>query len=254
MRKRALIALLVVACGEPKQPEPRLPYVRQESAAERRMYKPFVPYYYVNPPQLERFIVVLQNRTGLGPFQPSYPVDGPSLRRAAEAFEAAAKEVFGFTLSLQNPDPAQYDVLFNRHLIDPAVQPYFDGARLRELGDAASDEYAKVLEKLRVPRESLFYYCAGAHWGEWLFRHRGARWQLIAPLRPLQSFADMVSAGDTMCIHPFSQVTSKMTDPEGDALAFAADPTLLRKYKPPYPLIATPADAAEAARSVAAGS
>jgi hypothetical protein len=249
MWRRGLAALLLVACSEPRQSEVPRPYVRHESAAELKLYQPFAEYYRENPPELARFISILQKRTGLAPSLPSYPTDLESIHRAAAAFEAAAQEVFGFPLSLNNGDPKQYDVLFNTHLIDAKVQRYFGGAKLRDMTEKESDEYSKAVEAIRIPREPLFFYCAGAHWGEWLVRHRQATWQLYPPLRPIQAFSDMISASNTMCYHPFAQVTGKMSDPEGDALDFASSPEIVSdRYLPPFPLLATPADAQQAAK------
>jgi tetratricopeptide (TPR) repeat protein len=133
---------------------------------------------------------------------------------------------------------------FADHVVDPAVRHFFlDGRPRPDLSEANQAAYGAAVESLRVPNEPLLYYAMGAFWGDWLVNHRGAKWALEAPLNPLQSFPDMITSSHTACLHPFSQVNKRLSDPEGDNLEFKCSPELVRKYVPPLPLIASLADA-----------
>jgi len=226
------------------------PYVRKEPPEVRAFYKVQAAFYEKTPESISRFVAALERETRLPRNAVEYPVDNSTLARAAAAFSAAARAVYDVTLALERDDATQLDVLFNGHLIDARLRPYFEGASLRNLSESESEKYAALTEKIRVPNEPLFYYCAGAWWGEWLVRHRQGQWTLYAPLRPMQTFPDMITAGGTTCIHPFSQVTTKLSDPEGDALAFAASAATFKRFFPPYPLIASVVDADHAAASL----
>ena len=60
----------------------------------------------------------------------------------------------------------------------------------------------------------------------------------------------MITVGQTICMHPFSQVVKKMSDPEGDQLAFKVSARFAWRYLPPFPLLASLADAEYAAYSL----
>lgn len=228
MRTRSFVALvlLLVACSRPRPAAPaERSYTRTEPAEIRAFYKADAPFYDKTPAELSRFVDVLRRETRLPRHAAEYPVDHATIARAADAFTTAAREVFGAALALDRDDAGQVDAFFDAHLID----------RRARGGD------------IRVPDEPLLLYCAGSWWGEFLVRHRSAQWVLFPPLRPMQSFPDMITASNTACVHPFSQVTTKLSDPEGDSLAFAAKVLGRSRYFEPYPLIASMADAGEAA-------
>jgi tetratricopeptide (TPR) repeat protein len=200
-------------------------YQRQENPAAQAFYELDVPWMDPTPPRLAAVADRLAAIIGLPRQADEYPVELDSVRGAAAALVIVARENLQFELSVDNPDDGQLDRLIEQH-----IAPQTDG---------------------RFPREPLLCYALGAFWGEWLVRHRQACWSLFAPLRPMQSMADMMGSGLTLCSHPFSHVCKKIIDPEGDNLAYkAACIAGMKPYLPPYPLLAAMADTDEAARQV----
>lgn len=238
-----VVVLLLMGKRRPDDGED-LPYVRVEGAEVLALYEPYTPFLAKTPADVAAFVDLLAEQTGL-PYQAEeYPVDEASIQSAAAALAAASAARFGFELSLASPDAAQLDRLINAHLVDPGLRPFLRAHGLREdLTEAEEAACEQAMTELRIPREPLLYYCLGCFWGEWLCRHRQAAWALVAPLRPVQVFPHQVPVGSTVCLHPFSQVVRKLSDPEGDQLASRATPDLVRRYFPPLPLLASVSDA-----------
>jgi tetratricopeptide (TPR) repeat protein len=235
----ALASLVLHSRRKPRTDETE-PYVRRESL---EFYKSYASFLDESPDDLVRFLDGVATRSGLGRTEEIYPTDRESLQRAAEAFAWMARESYGFSLSLEDPDDTQLDRFVDAHLIDERLRPF-----LVQPESDRRQEYEEVYETIHVPNEPLLYYSMGAFWGEWLVKHRGAEWRLYPPLRPLQSFPDMVTASNTLCIHPFSQVTKKLGDPSGDQLAFKAKVSVsMKRQFHPYLLTASLADSEHAA-------
>lgn len=170
-------------------------------------------------PELEPFLERLEKKTGLARQGPEWPSDETGIRRAAAALTDAAMETFGATLNPVPDDRHFFDAFLNKHVIDPAGRPFFDGAQVRESLDEKA--YATLQERgLRLPDAPLLVYCLTAYWGEVLRARLGAVWCLLSPIRPLQKLFDMLQNGPISQCHLFSQVTKKLLDPEGDQLAF----------------------------------
>jgi tetratricopeptide (TPR) repeat protein len=227
-------------------------YVRREDPTVKIFYEPCREFMEETPQDMASFIEFIHGETGLPKSSENYPVDQKRISEAAEAFQSGARRLFGFPLDMESPDSAQLDCFANKHLIDPSLRRYFDGPKLRrDLSEKELEEYEQTAGHARIPREPLLYYAMGAFWGEWLVRHSSAVWALYPPLNPIQSFVDLVSILGTLCMHPFSQVTKKLCDPEGDSLYLIVK-TLLsqRRFFPPYPLLASLADAEHATREL----
>jgi hypothetical protein len=79
------------------------------------------------PPELLPFLARLEAGTGLKRSLRYFPTDRESLKRAAAAFAAAAREVFQAELSLENPQAEQLDRFIDGHLIDERLRPFFKG-------------------------------------------------------------------------------------------------------------------------------
>ena len=201
------------------------PYIRNEDRATRAFYKSYAPFYKQTPDTIAFFVDALHERTALPSSGASFPADIQTLGRTADAFADAARSVFAFSLDVDSADGSQLDRFIDTHLVQP--------------------------QSNRVPNEPLLYYALGCFWGEWLKRHRNAAWALYAPLNPIQSFPDGISTSNTICLQPFSQVNKKLADPEGDCLEYKAGLTTSdRKYLPPYPLLASIADADQAVQDL----
>ncbi|MHB0972565.1 MAG: tetratricopeptide repeat protein [Thermoanaerobaculia bacterium] len=227
------------------------PYGRNEPASFKEFYKPYADYLDASPDHITALVDKLAASTHLPRHDETYPIARETVRATAKAFESAVREQYGVAISVDDADPGQLDRLVNAHLIEPELRPYFDGIVLREnLDDVASEKYAQLVDAHRIPNEPLLYYAMGAFWGEWMVRHRLAQWTLYEPLRPVQAFPDMITAVQTICHQPFSQVVKKMSDPEGDQLAYKAHVGSSQRYIPPYPLLASIADSNEAVRSL----
>jgi tetratricopeptide (TPR) repeat protein len=217
-----------------------------ESEEEKAFYNPPAPLTEELPADVRRFAELLRERSAILRPVAGWSVAASDLREAAEIFAAAAHEVFGVRLSVDDEDPTHFDAFLNRYLIAEELRPLFDGAQVREdFSDADYERFAQLIGKTPIPAEESVYYFAGAYWGEWLVRHRGATWALHAPLRPLQAFPDMITAHQTVALLPFSQVVKKLADPVSDTLASKAH-AFGSEYLPPYPLIASLADSEEA--------
>jgi hypothetical protein len=226
-------------------------YRREEAPAIQAFYKPYADFMEETPSDLRSFVERLAWITGLPREGTEYPTDAQSLRNSANGVVTAAGDVFRFPLDLETDDASQMDRLAEKHLIDAALRPFFGGKGLSDLSEDQTKEYFEATQRLRIPNEPLLYYGMGAFWGEWQVRHRQARWMLYPPLNPLQAFPDMITQGTTICSHPFSQVCKKLTDPEGDNLAFKAQVSSTQKrYLPPYPLLVSLADAEHAVRQL----
>lgn len=224
-------------------------YTREETPEVEAFYTPYSEFMETTPPELDRFVGVLARETGLERNRVSYPISAEMLEAAATAFSTAALQVFGPKLSLESQDSEQLDRFANKHLIDGGLRPFFTGSTMSEgLSEEEEEEFGDLYDSSRIPNEPLLYYSMGAFWGEWLIRHRQAAWRLVAPLRPIQSFPDMVTTANTVCIHPFSQVVKKFSDPAGDQLAFKATASSgMKRQFPPFPLTASISDSDYAA-------
>lgn len=200
-------------------------YVRKEDAETRAFYKSYAPLFKRTPDEIAFFVEALRQRTDLQTTGDSFPVDSKTVRSTAAAFIEAARSVYGFSFNLRSGDPSQLDRFVDAHMIDA--------------------------EGGRVPNEPHLYYAMGCFWGEWLCRHRSSAWALHAPLNPLQSFPDAIGVSNTICMQPFSHATKKLADPEGDNLAYKSDIATSDKRKlPPFPLIASIADADQSVRDL----
>ena len=200
------------------------PYVRQEDGETRAFYNSYAPFLDVTPDEIAFFVDAIHQRTGLPTSGKSFPIEIDAIHSAAAAFIDAARSIYEFAFDLESADAGQLDRCVEAHLIG---------------------------EGEGVPNEPLLYYAMGCFWGDWLVRHRGCAWALYAPLNPIQSFPDALQVSGTACLHPFSQVTKKLADPEGDNLAYKSEVvTADRKVLPPFPLLASLADAERAVRDL----
>ena len=206
-------------------------------------------HYDETPGDLGLLIQRLAEHTGLPRDAAHGPPDADALGKAALAFATAAREVFRFELDLERNDAAQLDRLANAHLIDPRVRDLFDGAEMRY--DAPKDRraaYDALKGRLRLPPDPLFLYGMGAWWGEWLARHAAARWFLDGPVDPCAERPDFAQEGTVLLAFPFAHAAKKLSNPEGDSLAYKAEALVARLLFPPLALAAAP-DAAEAIRA-----
>ncbi|HEU4962375.1 MAG TPA: tetratricopeptide repeat protein [Bacilli bacterium] len=225
-------------------------YVRVESEQVKEFYQPPVPLTAELPTKTRKLIEQLE--AVREKFQPltGWRIEAEALQQAAEVFAQAAHEVYGARLSVEDEDPTHLDAFLNRHLIAPDVRELFDGAQVKEgLQDADYERFAELINENRMPDSEALYYFLGAYWGEWLVRHRGAKWMLHPPLRTVQAFPDMITSGGTVGLMPFSQVVKKLADPVGDNLGYKAS-VFETDYLPPFPLIASMADSQEAVLSL----
>lgn len=200
------------------------------------------------PDDVASIVEALASATSLDRRAREFPVERESLERAAGALEAVARAE-GPPVDRADPSPAQLDRFIDARVISPALRPFFAAGLPRRLErPEEEDAYGAAVETSRIPDEPLLYYCLGAWWGEWLVRHRSAAWALEAPLTVPQWFPDGLTTMLTVCLLPFSQVAKKVADPEGDNLAFKSG-LVERPVKelPPFPLIASLADARHAA-------
>lgn len=226
-------------------------YQRKEAPTIQAIYKPYGEFAKETSCDVKSFVDRVAANTGFFPKGTGYPTDSDSLRRVAAALVTAASEAFGFSLRLDVDDASQIDRFVDAHLIDPALRRFFSQDKRSHLSEVEASEFREAIERTRVPNEPLLFYALGAYWGEWQVRHRGACWAIYPPLNPIQFFPDMISQGVTICSHPFSQVCKKLSDPEGDNLAFKVHVSSSQKrYLPPYPLLASLADAEHAVKQL----
>ncbi len=220
-------------------------YQRKEDESIQTLYRIDAPWAHSLPEDLERFVEQVARRGRLARDAKEFSVEPAALGRTAQVFVEEAAHVFHFTLSPDNEDATQLDRFAEAHLIDPVLRPFFVEGRLREgeQGELAA-QWSQAVGQCCVPNESVLLYAMGAFWGEWLVRQRRCRWALYAPLNPVQSFPDFLTAGGTVCVQPFSQVCGKLVNPVVGNLAFKAQGLTAHKhYFPPFPLLASPADA-----------
>ncbi len=226
-------------------------YQRYEDDSVRAFYELHADWSAQTPTEITELARLLAKATKLPRTAREYPVDSETLYVAAHALVRSVHDVFNFSLNLKTDDAGQLDRLAERHLIDPALRSFFRETGFEELSEERAEAYFKASEDLRVPKEPLLFYCLGAFWGEWMVLHRRAVWALYPPLNPVQSFPDLIGVGPTVCSHPFSQVCKKMTDPEGDNLSFKVQVFAgNRRYLPPFPMIASLADAEQATKDL----
>lgn len=221
-------------------------YVRVESEQEKAFYQLPAGVTRELPAKTLKLVEKLEAR--MARFKPitGWLLGEEELKEAAGVFAEAAREVYGARLSVEDEDPLHLDVFLNRHVIAPEIRELFDGARVKEgLTDADYERFAELINVAAIPDSEALYYFLGAYWGEWLVRHRGAKWLLHPPLRPMQAFPDMMTAGGSVCLMPFSQAVKKLADPLGDNLGYKAG-VFEQDYLPPYPLVASMADSQEA--------
>ena len=229
--------------GRPKQT-----YRRDEPETMRAFYEAPSAFEPRTPEDVAAMVEALARATSLDRRARQFPIEREVLERAASALEAVAR-VDGPALDRADPSPAQLDRFIDARVISPALRPFFAAGLPRALERAEEvDAYEAAVEASRIPDEPLLYYCLGAWWGEWLVRHRSAAWTLEAPLTVPQWFPDGLTTMLTVCLLPFSQVAKKVADPEGDNLAFKSG-LVERPVKelPPFPLLASLADARHAA-------
>lgn len=157
----------------------------------------------------------------LDPASSVFPADRESLRRAKAALADAAKESLQLSLVIAEEDLGGFDEL---------------AERLATEGDSTTIS-------------PLVIYCLGAWWGEWLVRHRRARWTLPPRVAMDLSDGDLVPHATVLCITPFGQIASLLR-PDGPRRAseLAARIAESRRYLWPFPLIASAQQAAEAYR------
>lgn len=253
-----LVGLGLVSCSErreettPDDKDADIVYIRDEDDSVAAFYEPYAAFANETPEPIVTFVTRLEELTGLPREAASYPTDADHLRDAARAFSIGAEDVFGFALDLADGDPTQLDRFANEHLIDEKVREFFEGTGLREDLTIAEDErFSQAMEGLTLPNEPLLYYAMGSFWGEWLVTHRQAQWALFDPLRPIQAFPDMMSIDTTVCMHPFSHVVKKLTDPAGDQLEFKVRvSSSMKRYFTPYLLTASISDAEHASSTL----
>lgn len=222
-------------------------YQRKEDESIRALYRIDAPWAESLPEDLERFVEQLARRTRLRREEREFPTDPATLARTAQLFVEEARHVYHFSLSLDN-DAAELDRLIDSHVIDPALRPLLAAGQPDEgENPERSEEWSQAMEQRRLPNEPLLFYALGAFWGEWLVRRQKCRWALYPPLNPVQSFPDLLASAGTVCIQPFSQVCRKLADPVAGNLAIKARALAARRqYFPPFPLLASPADAVHA--------
>ena len=226
-------------------------YQRSEDDSVKAFYELYADWTESTPQPIAEFVDGLAQQTSLTRAGSDFPTDTQTLLAAAEALVDQAANQFSFELDLQSEDDSQLDCLIEEHLIDEQLRGFFAAGKMRELSEEEIEEFCTARDIARIPNEPLLYYCLGAFWGEWQIRHRQAVWTLYEPLNPVQSFPDMLATGATICSHPFSQVCKKMSDPEGDQLAFKAKVTTTNaKYLPPFPLLASLMDAQQAIKDL----
>ena len=220
-------------------------YQRQEDESIRALYRLDVPWAPSIPDDMERFLDLLAQRTRLRRDATEFPVEPGAMARVAQVFAEEARHVFHCTLSPDSDDAAQLDRFADAHLIDPALRPFFTAGRPCAGEDGKpTEQWAQAVGQLCVPKEPLLFYAMGAFWGAWLVRHGKCRWALYAPLDPVQSFPDFLTTAGTVCVQPFSQVGRKLADPAAGNLAHKAQTLAANKQCfPPFPLLASPADA-----------
>lgn len=222
-------------------------YVREEGAHEKVFYKSYFDFYEVTPSDTLRFIEHIHNQTGFAINSESYPIEKENLFKAAKAVPLAAKEVFGFDLNLDDPDPEKFDSFVNKHLLDQSVSQ-----APSDSGKTQGSENTTGQDRLepQVPSEPLLYYALGSYWGEWLVRHHGAQWTLYPPLRVIQSFPDMVGMMSVKCLLPFSHVVKKFGEPKGRYFKTILDSIVLSDRAPSrFLLTSSIADADQASMS-----
>jgi hypothetical protein len=152
-------------------------------------------HYAPTPRKVAKLAEALAHDTKLPRRGAVYPNDRATLAKAAAVFARSVRQTYGVVLSVPSDDERQLDRFFDQRIVDERVS----GAR-------------------RIPNEPLFYYCAGAFWGEWLVRHRNAEWRLRRPVRPMRYAVDAVHAGGATCMLPFAHVLKKAGNPQGERL------------------------------------
>jgi tetratricopeptide (TPR) repeat protein len=249
-----VLTVLAVRCQKARVPAVPGPpaaqeYSRLEPPEVVAYYQPDAPFMETIPLDLERFLGRVAELGQLPRRAEFYPTDPDSIHRAAVALVTAARDTYGFTLSLEAPDATQLDRFCNDKLVDEPLRRFLQGDGLRaNLSRKDLRAYEAASQAVQIPDEPLLYYALGSFWGEWLVVHGGFAWRLYPPLRPRQSFPDMAFVELAVCVHPFSQVTKKLADPEGDRLVAALAPDTLKQQFPPYLLTASLGDAEHAVR------
>lgn len=225
-------------------------YTRLETDEMKAYYTPSVQLTDQVEMKVEEFLARLVEESAEFRGLTGWAVEEEKLAEAAGVFARVASEHFQAALSVEDEDPLHLDAFLNQSLIAPELRSFFDGAKVKEgLSSADYEQMMMFIEGTAIPREESLYYFLGAYWGEWLVRHREAVWRIFPPLRPLQAFPDMVTSHGTVCLHPFSQVLTKLADPIGGSLANKAQVFPI-DYLPRYPLTASIADANEAMLSL----
>lgn len=224
-------------------------YKRGNEGPASVFYKAYASYFDETPPAIRRLVAAVESRTNL-PRRgvPTWPVDADTVARTAEALVESAHSLFHEELDVGRNDPSQLDRFAIEYLVDPQMRRMFDDGRLRD-----EEAYAALQgeERNRVADEPLLYYALGCFWGEWLVRHaEDARWFLHAPLKPIQSFPDMLRTGTLTALSPFSLATKLLADPAAESLApkFAAMPSQV--LFGPVALCATISDSEEILREL----
>lgn len=226
---------------------PKQIYVRQESKEIAAFYKPYARFQNQSPPDVGKLVTTLADKTRLHSAAAEYPTEDEAIASAGTALCQAVSECYRFDLDYDSPDSTQMDRLTD-YLIDPQLRPFFENGKPRkDMSEAEAAKYMEARDSISIPNEPLLYYALGAFYCLWLVRHRQAEMCLYSPLRPIQSFPDMITVGPTICLHPFSQVTKRLSDPEGDNLEFKVSSRMTQGRMPPFPLLASLADAEFAA-------
>jgi len=193
-------------------------YRRGDEGPAAVFYKAYARFYEETPSVIRRFVSALEAQTRL-PRRgvPTWPTDLDTVQRTAQAFARAAANVFFAELDLESADAAQLERFALEFLVDPRIRDMFEGGRLRTADEEA---YAALQESEdnRIADEPLLHYAMGCFCGEWLVRHTDSKWFLYAPLKPVQSFPDLLRTGSLTALSPFSVVTKMLANPAGESL------------------------------------
>jgi tetratricopeptide (TPR) repeat protein len=217
------------------------PYIRHEDDSVKAYYRVQTPFYEESPDRIRGVVRVLKKVTGLSPSTVIFPAEIDELQIAAGAFVEAIETCFGTRLGFSAEDLARIDRTVDRFLLDPALDSM--AKRYHKRLDEFED-YGKLAADIHVPRETLFYYCLGAYYGELLVKLRHAIWRLYPPLAVMQVFPDVATHRTSLCAFPFSHVVRKMCDPLADRLSFKANMLSMStvRCQPPFALAASMAD------------
>jgi tetratricopeptide (TPR) repeat protein len=215
------------------------PYVRQEDDTVKAFYRIKTPFYDESPERIKGTVRVLKRITGLSPTTVIFPHEIQPLQEAAGAFVEAIETCFGTRLGYTEEDLVRIDRTIDRFLLDPILDPI---AKTYHKRLDENEDYDLLATQVHAPRETLFYYCFGAYYGELMVKLRRAAWHLYPPLSVIQCFPDIAMKRTVQCAFPFSHVVKKMCRPNGDRLDEKAHALVGARCQPPFALAASLAD------------